>query len=128
MDITNPLEIQQVVNRVKKEEKGLYGLVNNAGVGDTISIEGTWTNPDTVEASTSDDNLIITADSDSAHPGYEPGSPTCYRLEGSGIQPWIQQAGPDLGPIQFIQSGAQLVVHLLQEGQRPALLEPVVAE
>ena len=41
LDVTNPLEIQQVVNRVKKEEKGLYGLVNNAGVGDSWPIADT---------------------------------------------------------------------------------------
>ncbi|UCG04724.1 MAG: SDR family NAD(P)-dependent oxidoreductase [Candidatus Heimdallarchaeota archaeon] len=35
LDVTNPVDVQQVVARVNKEDRGLYGLVNNAGVGDS---------------------------------------------------------------------------------------------
>ncbi len=38
LDVTNPLDVQQVVTRVEQEGKGLYGLVNNAGVVDSWPI------------------------------------------------------------------------------------------
>lgn len=41
LDVTNPLDIQQVATRVKQEKKGLYGLVNNAGVADSWPILAT---------------------------------------------------------------------------------------
>lgn len=41
LDVTNPLEVQQAVSRVKQEGKGLYGLVNNAGIGDSWPILAT---------------------------------------------------------------------------------------
>ncbi|MHA1444377.1 MAG: SDR family oxidoreductase [Candidatus Hodarchaeales archaeon] len=41
LDVTNPLDVQEVVTRVKQENKGLFGLVNNAGVGDSWPILAT---------------------------------------------------------------------------------------
>ncbi|MFX0172353.1 MAG: SDR family oxidoreductase [Candidatus Hodarchaeota archaeon] len=34
LDVTKPDEVLKVVDRVKKEEKGLYAIVNNAGISD----------------------------------------------------------------------------------------------
>ena len=41
LDVTNPLDIQHVATRIKQENKGLYGLVNNAGVADSWPILAT---------------------------------------------------------------------------------------
>ena len=41
LDVTNPLDVQEVVTCVKQEGKGLFGLVNNAGVGDSWPILAT---------------------------------------------------------------------------------------
>ena len=50
----------------------------------TIDIQGTWTAADTTAVIVDNANTTITADADSRHPGYAPGSPTHYRLHVSG--------------------------------------------
>jgi NAD(P)-dependent dehydrogenase (short-subunit alcohol dehydrogenase family) len=41
LDVTNPEEVKQVADRVKTEGRGLYGLINNAGVGESWPILAT---------------------------------------------------------------------------------------
>jgi len=41
LDVTNPLDVQKVVTRVKQEGRGLFGLVNNAGISDCWPILST---------------------------------------------------------------------------------------
>jgi NAD(P)-dependent dehydrogenase (short-subunit alcohol dehydrogenase family) len=41
LDVTNPKEIKEVVNRVKEEGRGLYALINNAGVSESWPIIAT---------------------------------------------------------------------------------------
>ncbi|MFX0123759.1 MAG: SDR family oxidoreductase [Candidatus Hodarchaeota archaeon] len=41
LDVTNPQEVKQVADRVKTEGRGLYALINNAGVGESWPIVAT---------------------------------------------------------------------------------------
>ena len=55
------------------------------GAGDTITIQGAWTVDDTAAATVADDNITITADSDSqVDPTNIVASPSHYRLRHSG--------------------------------------------
>ena len=41
LDVTNPEEVKKVADRVKTEGRGLYGLINNAGVTESWPIIAT---------------------------------------------------------------------------------------
>jgi hypothetical protein len=71
-----------VTEAVDANYETLDDALDNANSGDTISIQGAWTGPDTVEADTSDTNLTITADSTADNNGVESGN--VYMLEGDG--------------------------------------------
>lgn len=67
-----------------KQSAGDYSTLASAmssrsGDGDIISIEGTWSVDDTTVC-TNSFATTVTTDTDSANPGYIPGSPTHYRL------------------------------------------------
>jgi hypothetical protein len=72
------------VTVVKEDGSGDYttlsAAVAAASPGDTIEIQGSWTNADTTPVLINIDGLTIKTAGASRHPGYVPASPTHYRL------------------------------------------------
>ncbi len=94
------------------EDGGTYSALDDAfsalsGTGNIINIVGTWAGVDSDVATCANDSTTVNADSDARYPGYDPSSPSHYRLSVSGAHALTVNADDFvLNNVHIIQAGS----------------------